>query len=330
MMIGTAHLKNMVVRFTLMVLACLCVAILMNGVMWLFADPHIVNPPLTRAPFGVGLREAGAGASGFAAHIMMWQSQFYRSLTQTLGQISEQGGMLALIGLSFAYGVFHAAGPGHGKAIISAYIVATNQQYRRGLFLSIAAAFVQACVAIALVGILALLLNQTSLMITQKAQTIEKVSYAIMAFVGLWVLWRRTQTWRFDHASEHQCGAGCAHGAVIIGDTKVLMSSVVLAAGIRPCMGAIVILVFALSQHLFWVGVLATLAMAVGTALTTGALASLAVFAKSLALSMADGRSSSQLARLFQIGIRIFEWLAAAFIVVLGVTLFTQSSLITQ
>ena len=58
-----------------------------------------------------------------------------------------------LFGISFLYGVFHAAGPGHGKAVISSYLFANNETWRRGVVLSCASAMLQALVAILLVGI---------------------------------------------------------------------------------------------------------------------------------------------------------------------------------
>ena len=47
---------------------------------------------------------------------------FGRSVTH-LSEAQDLGPFFGLIGLGFAYGVFHAVGPGHGKAIISAYAV---------------------------------------------------------------------------------------------------------------------------------------------------------------------------------------------------------------
>ena len=66
----------------------------------------------------------------------------------------------------------------------------------------------------------------------------------------------------------------------------------VIAAGARPCSGAILVLVFALAQGVFAAGVAATFAMALGTAVTTGALAWMAVFAKSAAMRFAAGEDS--------------------------------------
>ena len=70
--------------------------------------------------------------------------------------------MWALLGLSFLYGIFHAAGPGHGKAVISSYVVANDETWRRGVVLSFASALLQAFVAVAFVGIAAWLLNATA------------------------------------------------------------------------------------------------------------------------------------------------------------------------
>jgi nickel/cobalt transporter (NicO) family protein len=94
------------------------------------------------------------------------------------------------------------------------------------------------------------------------------------------------------------------------------MAGIAVAAGIRPCAGAIVVLVFALSQGLFAAGVAATLAMALGTALTTGAVAALAVFAKGAALRLAGGRRAAG-----TVVIAGLELLAAAFVLVLGLSL---------
>jgi nickel/cobalt exporter len=94
------------------------------------------------------------------------------------------------------------------------------------------------------------------------------------------------------------------------------MAGVVIAAGIRPCAGALVVLVFALSQGLFAAGIAATFAMALGTALTTGAIAALAVFAKAVALRLAGGRGATG-----AIAIAGLELVAAAFVLVLGASL---------
>ena len=94
--------------------------------------------------------------------------------------------MLAL--LSFIYGVVHAVGPGHGKTIISSYVVANEETVRRGVIISFIAAALQALSAIALVGILAFALNASGLKINAWSNQLETVSYALIALVGAWLL----------------------------------------------------------------------------------------------------------------------------------------------
>ena len=81
-------------------------------------------------PFGVP--ESGAGLAGpgwlagFFGQVSVWQTHFYRQLTAAVRAWQADGGGWLLIGLSFAYGVFHALGPGHGKAVISSYVLANR------------------------------------------------------------------------------------------------------------------------------------------------------------------------------------------------------------
>ena len=94
-----------------------------------------------------------------------------------------------LLGISFVYGIFHAAGPGHGKAVISSYLVANEETWRRGIVLSFASALLQAFVAVAIVGIAAALLNATAGQMCNAERVIELASYALIALVGARLIW---------------------------------------------------------------------------------------------------------------------------------------------
>lgn len=279
-------------------------------------------PPPPRNPFGTALpREALPATTGFGGVLLAWQSSFYRELTATLKAIAQNPGALwGLLALGFGYGVFHAAGPGHGKAVISAYIVADDRSLKRGLGLSFAAAILQALVAIGLVAVLTLALKTTAAQMNATTRWIEQASFALVACVGLFVLWRKAGALLAPGAGAQ--GPACDH-VHLPGPDEIArlagwreMAGVVLAAGLRPCAGALIILVFAASQGLLWAGVAATFAMALGTALTTGALAALAVFFKFAALRLAGG-GSLRAAR----AIAGLELLAAAFVAVLGAAL---------
>lgn len=310
-----------------MLLCLLALAIVAGGVsllalmVWLWSPQA---PPPPRNPFGTALpREALPSTTGIGAVLIAWQSSFYRELTATLKAIAETPAAIwGLLGLSFGYGVFHAAGPGHGKAVISGYIVADNRSLRRGLALSFAAAILQALVAIAIVSVATLIFRTTAAQMNVATSVIEQGSFLLVALVGLLVLWRKAGS--FVSIGQGSAGHDAACDHVHLPDAQQIarlrdwrdMAGVVLAAGLRPCAGALIILVFAASQGLYWAGIAAAFAMGLGTAITTGALAALAVFFKFAALKFASG-GSLRAVRLL-VGL---ELLAAAFIVVLGVAL---------
>src|SRR6266700_8070734 len=127
---------------------------------------------------------------GIAGFILAKQAEFYRALAGMIRAAKADGSAaLSLLGLSFAYGVFHAAGPGHGKAVISSYLVANEETWRRGIALSFASALLQASVAVAIVGIAAVLLGATAKMMGDTVRLIETASYALIMAVGARLLW---------------------------------------------------------------------------------------------------------------------------------------------
>jgi nickel/cobalt exporter len=311
-------------RIALALAAVIAVAGIGALLAWLFLPPA---PPPQPAPFGIGMREAAPRGGGVGAVLMAFQSAFYDALRGSVTALRESGAALpALVGLGFAYGVFHAAGPGHGKAVIAAYLVADGRAAWKGFTLSLAAALLQAAVAIALVLGASLLLSATARQMDQATRAIELASFAAVALMGAVVVWRkagalaRLAAFARGEALAASGHDGCAH----LPDPKTLsrmqslreQAGVVVAAGLRPCAGAIVVLVFAISQGLAWAGVAATLAMALGTALTTGIIATIAVLAKRLALGLAGGRGMTGA---FTVG--TLELLAGAFVLVVGLGL---------
>lgn len=250
------------------------------------------------APFSAPPVERGLTMprGGFLGWVNTQQKAFYGSLTRALSALKTDGNAFWVLGtLSFLYGVFHAAGPGHGKIVISSYVLAGESEIRRGIALSFAAAMLQSVVAIVFVLIAAAVLNMTSIAMSGVAASVEFWSYAMVVGLGLWLLARKL--FGFGHKHDHSHHHGHTHDHHTHHLVPPVKSTnwrenigVVLAVGLRPCSGALVVLVFALSQGLMMAGIGAVFLMGVGTALTVSILASLAVGAKSLA--MAYGRRS--------------------------------------
>ena len=138
-----------------------------------------------QSPLGIGTAEPAFKTTGlfggFFSFVNMEQQRFYHTLTQAIKGMRENPWQLwSLIGLSFAYGVFHAAGPGHGKAVISSYMIANETELKRGVLLSFLSSMMQGGVAILLVGAAYLVLRGSSISMTQATHFLEVVSYALI------------------------------------------------------------------------------------------------------------------------------------------------------
>jgi ABC-type nickel/cobalt efflux system permease component RcnA len=300
--------------------------------------------------------ERNAPATSFWEDPVLWardkQQAFYGSMSGAIRQIKAEGSYaatLTLLLLSFGYGVFHAAGPGHGKAVISAWLVATENDLRRGILISFLSALVQALTAIVIVSVLLIAVSSVSAAARDVAGFLESASYLMIAAMGAYLLWTAfrlfparhahpagpaplhrfddftpLKTVALDHVHGPDCGCGHTHlpnAKDLRGDwsfTRAL--SLAFAVGIRPCTGALLVLVFAYAIGLYWVGVASTFAMALGTFITVSLIATLAVYAKKLAMRVA-GRDSRWITWL-ALGLRLG---GGAVIVLLGGLLFVAS-----
>lgn len=327
-------------------------------------------------PFGAPRAQAPAPPmGGVLGWIFAKQAEFYRQFSSLIRAAKADGSVAwGLFGLSFLYGIFHAAGPGHGKAVISSYMVANEETWVRGVVLSFASALLQALVAVVVVGIAAALLNATAATMSRAVNLIEILSYSLIILIGVRLLWVKGRVFlttlqtlhrpaavgaavtpahhRHDHAHDdhdhahahhghdhdhHQHCAGHAHdhdhddhasawGHAHAPEPEELAGpggwkrglSAIVAVGLRPCSGAILVLVFALAQGLFWTGVVSTFIMGLGTAITVAAIATIAVFAKAWAKRVADTQSGYGM-----LAMRGIEVGAAVVIIAFGVLLLT-------
>ncbi len=285
---------------------------------------------LAQNPFG-GPRPGSATEpqiGGIVGWILARQSEFYREISGTIRAAKSDGSAVwTLLAISFAYGIFHAAGPGHGKAVISSYLVANQETARRGIVLSFASALMQSLVAVVIVAICAWLLNATAGTMCNAEKVIEIASYALIAAFGARLVWTKgggfigalqaerpqpvpatavaARQHHHDHSHDHHhvhdhvhdehCGH--SHGPVPSelagpGGWQRGLAAIV-AVGLRPCSGAILVLVFALAQGLFWAGIAATFVMGLGTAITVATIAVIAVSAKDIARRLSSASEGS-------------------------------------
>jgi nickel/cobalt transporter (NicO) family protein len=329
---------------------------------------------LVTCTFALGIHSAGAQivtlgcphepvVGGIAGSVLAKQALFYRALAGMIRSAKTDGYALwGLMGISFAYGIFHAAGPGHGKAVISSYLLANEETWRRGITLSFAAAVMQSLTAVIIVAVAAVLLGATAKLMGDTVRIIEIVSYGLIILLGARLFWVKGRSFIAAlHAlnsepenakTEARDNCHCNHAATsshagfychqtahyehepeilpcghVHGPEPQKLSgpggwargwSAIVAVGMRPCSGAIIVLVFALAQGLFWAGIVSTFVMGFGTAITVAAIATLAVGAKTLAKRFASRPTGHG-----DVFIRGIEFAAAGLVLAFGALLLT-------
>ncbi|GAB3442923.1 nickel/cobalt transporter [Insolitispirillum peregrinum] len=245
---------------------------------------------------------------GLAHWVVGQQQYFHHILTAALYTLRDQHSWAAsftLIAISFGYGVFHALGPGHGKAVLSAYAATQESRWRRMVVLAAISALTQAVVAIALVSLAAWVMAQGMRWAMQAADRwLEPVSFAAVAVIGLIMAGRSILIWRRQagpmasphhhhdhdhhhhghehHHHEHQHSEDCGCGHQHLPDARALTASwqqgilMAITVGLRPCTGSLLVLALAYGLGLWSTGIAAAFAMAVGTGLTVAGLTTLA------------------------------------------------------
>ena len=332
---------------------------------------------LAQSSLGIGSNEVAMQPTGPCSEIILWinvqQRNFYLAMTHALKAMREDPWQASvLVGLSFLYGILHAVGPGHGKAVISSYMLANETTLRRGVLLSFASSMLQALTALFIIGLTFLVLRGTTVSMDDAAHYMEMASFVLIIAFGLSLLWRKVPLLfrprvahlmpekhgsvladhhhdhhhhdhhghshaahshdhhhdhghhHHDHAEGEVC-ATCGHShapdpAMLAGEFNWKTAwAAIVAVGLRPCSGALIVLTFSLLNGLILGGILSVFAMALGTFITVAILATLAVTAKNVALKVSGASALSGRVQ------NIIEVAGALFIVLFGALLLTAS-----
>lgn len=224
--------------------------------------------------------------------VILWAAEaqrgFQNAMAQALQAIraGDPSAVLALCTATAAYGFVHALGPGHGKVLLGGAALASGATLKRMTVLTIAASLAQSLTAIAMIGGLVLVLGVATQNMAPLAEDwLAPISYGAIAIVGTYLMLRGVMQWRKattrhahvhhdhhhdHHDHDHSCGCGHSHGPSMKEveglsgwrDAAMLVFSI----AIRPCTGALFVLIIALRFDVFWAGALSILTMGMGTA----------------------------------------------------------------
>jgi len=245
----------------------------------------------------------------------------------------DTGALWALLGACAAYGVVHAIGPGHGKILIGGAAVATRGTAARMALIALTASLMQAVTAVVLVyGSLGLLTVSSGWILGTTERLLAPLSFAAMALIGIWIACRGARLFHrlasgpalatntgandihvantshghhhnhaeHDHAHGDTCEAGCKHmpsaREVESAGSWREIAALVASIGVRPCSGALIVLVIPCKFGLHLVGIASAFAMAIGTGAVVATVALLASWIRRLrGPDDAEGKASLSL-----------------------------------
>jgi ABC-type nickel/cobalt efflux system permease component RcnA len=219
------------------------------------------------------------------------------TLTGSLKGSRSLGGLLFVVLVSLAYGMFHAAGPGHGKTIISSFFLAQEARLRHSAVVGYLIAAVHALSALAVVLIIYYLIRGVfSVGVDQANHWIQLVTFAAITVIGGVLLVGRIRGKGHYHLHAHNERHDVSFRSLL---------AIALPAGAIPCPGAVAVVLFALSLNMVGVSVLSVACISVGMGTTITATGAAVILAKKGALKVlgADhGEIDSPWRRVFEIG----------------------------
>jgi len=305
-------------------------------------------------PAGVTTVTTGTRLQDWLIGIQGMQRDLHRDLASALREVSRAGITAAwpLVVLSALYGVFHAAGPGHGKAVMATYLTTQDAHLGRGIVLSVVSSLFQGAVAIVLIETVLGVVGMSMRRAQATSVQFEAVSFGLLVFLGLMLMVTHGRRLLRQRRASKTAGASLTPPSLFAsgGQWKAVcddcgsfhatsadhlrqpltarhLIGVVLAIGLRPCSGAVLVLLVAHALDLRWAGIAAVVAMSVGTALTVSVLAAVSVLARRVALRLIGGTARAAWANMALSGVGVLGGAAICMmgLALLGATLATPA-----
>lgn len=252
------------------------------------------------------------------ARAAAFQREMVRDIGRYMAAIRDGTGSAPLligIGFAFLYGVVHTLGPGHGKMVVASYFVGRDAQVWRGLGMGVQIAVTHVVSAVAIVWLVDITVRQMLGGEAAESWWIRLLSFGLIAIIGVVMLVRALRDTFFageahghEHAHDHHHHHGHAHGWRQEGLLALL-------AGIVPCTGAILIMLFALANGIVLAGILMVASISIGMAVTMAAIGIGAIYFRRVLLFVTgEGSRSGEITR------TVLEYAAAFLILAIGLT----------
>jgi len=253
------------------------------------------------------------------------QAKISMIFTRAMDGLRQEGSSTAFwfaILVALGYGFVHTLGPGHGKAVVISYFVGDGGSFRKGIRMGMMIAVFHVLSSIVVVLLADFAVRQATGQAPSDYRAIRLGSYAAIAAIGGWMLWKALRKKRHNHDHDHSHDSendhhhdGCDACAALQKESKGMGGWLALAVGSVPCTGALLVLLFGMANDLLAPAILMVVAISAGMAIAMSGIGILAIIGRRAVDRRMTGRSRNR----FAAGARI---VGASAVLTVGTALF--------
>jgi nickel/cobalt transporter (NicO) family protein len=214
--------------------------------------------------------------SPFFARFAVWQHELNQKISEWVRNLKEEGGirpLATLMGIAFAYGAIHAAGPGHGKFVAASYVLSHRTGVTGGLLLGFfTAVFHGFSGVVGVFGLRFLLRKSVGQTLASTTAATRIASFGLVAALGFFLFLKSARTLRARRSTRTDSPPKPA--------SRKSLLPWAAAVGLVPCPAVVMVMLFCLSMDAAMLGVLLAAAMSLGMAATISAVTVAAVAGK--------------------------------------------------
>jgi len=270
--------------FLLLYLLVVCIVVMLQPV---FAQNPFTAKPKSNAHH---ITTHPAAKNSFLSIITRWQHRLNQKMSDLVREAKETRSVKPLVCLllvAFAYGMLHAAGPGHGKAFAISYILSQRPKLLRGMLFGGSIALFHGLSGIMFVLIIHIILQKSVTGTLEDVTRITQIiSFSLIACLGLGILIKSSYRWIKNANGRHPAFNG-SHKHSLYGP---LLSALVV--GIIPCSGVVMVMLFALSMKLVGLGIMLGITISMGMGLTITFVVVMVMSGKAVSLGMVGKHGS--------------------------------------